>query len=350
MLRTRKACSLRIRMTDVLIIQTAFAGDLILTTPLIAAIADHFPGAGIDVLCIPGTAGLLAGNPHVRDAVVYDKRAKRPGLTAMMRRLARSGYDVCVSPHRSLRSSLLARASGAAKRIAFDRAAAAWLFTDTVRYDDSAHEVERNCALMTPLGAAPTGCGRPELYPAEKDRAAVDLLLQGEDDRPLFCMAPGSVWATKRWTEEGFVKLGRTFAEEYRVVLTGGPDDAALCGRITAALPPGTVNAAGALSFLASADLIRRARILVSNDSAPVHVASAMGTPVVEIFGATVPAFGFTPSGVPYRIVERSDLSCKPCAIHGGVRCPIKTFECMQGLPADDVIRAARALLAETNP
>jgi heptosyltransferase-2 len=157
------------------------------------------------------------------------------------------------------------------------------------------------------------------------------------------------VWATKRWTEEGFAELGRAFAEGFRIVLVGGPDDAALCERIAAALPTGAVNAAGALSFLASAALIWKARVLVSNDSAPVHVASAMGTPVVEIFGATAPAFGFTPYEVPHRIVERSDLACKPCAIHGGAHCPIKTFDCMRGLSADNVIQAVRALLAETD-
>ncbi|MDT8324553.1 MAG: glycosyltransferase family 9 protein [Bacteroidota bacterium] len=334
--------------SDILIIQTAFAGDLILTTPLVAATAERFPDAAIDVLCIPGTAGLLNGNPHVRDVITYDKRKRDPGLPAMMRRLARTGYDLCLSPHRSFRSALLARATGAPRRVAFDRTAAAWLYTHIVPYDTGAHEVDRNCSLLSALGILSSPCGRPALYPSRGDRAAADAVLGRRDDRPLLCLAPGSVWATKRWTEEGFTALGRAFADRFRIVLVGGPGDAALCTRIADTLPEGTVDTAGRLSFLASAALIGSARVLVSNDSAPVHIASAMGTPVVEIFGATVPGFGFTPRGVAHRLVQRDDLSCKPCAIHGGAQCPIKTFECMRGLAPDMVIRAVRDVLAET--
>ena len=117
-------------------------------------------------------------------------------------------------------------------------------------------------------------------------------------------------------------------------------------GLIVVILIGGRDVAAGTLGWLASACLVRDARLLISNDSAPVHLASAMGTPVVEIYGATVPAFGFTPFAVPHRIVGLEGLACRPCGIHGGDRCPIGTFECMERLPADRVISAAVELLA----
>lgn len=361
-------------MTDpILVIQTAFAGDLVLTTPLIEETALLHPGAPIDVLCIPSTATLLTGNPFIRRCIVYDKRRRSPSLPALMRQVAREKYGLCLCPHRSLRSALLARATGAAQRIAFDRSAGRLLFTETVAYQQSWHEVDRNRALLTG-GRLPQPVLRsPRLYPSPEDHTAVEQLLADTESRPYLCIAPGSVWATKRWTEEGFAAVIRYFRDSHRIILLGGPEDRPLCERIiqlASAVPasalsvesevPPTVqevlraetpskrsiiNAAGMLGFLASAALIEGAAVLVSNDSAPVHLASAMGTPVVEIYGATAASYGFSPYGVPHRLVQREDLDCRPCAIHGGNACPIGTFECMRGLAAGEVIRAAEELI-----
>lgn len=348
---------------SILIIQTAFAGDLILTTPLIEDAARMYPDAAIDVLCIPSTAALLAGHPAVRRCVVYDKRNGDPKLPVLMRALARARYTLCLCPHRSFRSAVLACATRAPRRIAFDRSAAPWLFTETVPYVASRHEVDRNRSLLTG-GRAPVPELRPRLFPAAQDQEAVTALCQrhapGGD---YICVAPGSVWATKRWTEEGFARLVRHFASTHTVFLVGGAEDRALCARIAARAsaeesslispetapghPPRIVNLAGELGFLAAAALIERAGVLVSNDSAPVHLASAMGTPVVEIYGATVPAYGFSPYGVAHRIMQREDLDCRPCAIHGGTECPIRTFACMRGLEAVRVIEAAEELMRD---
>lgn len=349
----------------ILVIQTAFAGDLVLTTPLIAEAADRYPGAPIDVLCIPSTAPLLVGHPAVRRLLVYDKRRRRPSLFAIMRRLARERYALCLCPHRSMRSALLAYATRANHRIAFDRSAGRWLFTHRMPYREDRHEVARNLSLLAFTGIPDVKLRKPSLYPSADDRAAARRLLDhaasADADRapvtvrapkaavpfPVLCLAPGSVWATKRWTEEGFAMVTRHFGTRCRVILLGGAEDRALCDRILAAAGPDlcVVNTAGQLGFLASAALIGEAAVLISNDSAPVHLASAMGTPVVEIYGATSPAFGFSPYGVPHRIVQKEGLSCRPCAIHGGDRCPIGTFVCMRELPATDVIRATEELL-----
>ena len=334
-------------MAEVLIIQTAFAGDLILTTPLIAATAQVIPEARIDVLCIPATAPLLAGNPAIRDVIVYDKRARKPGLRRMARRLAETGYDIVLSPHRSLRSTLLARATRAAQRIGFDRAGASWMYTHRVPYREHVHEVERDVDLLAPLVDERPASPGVALYPSDADRQEARALVHAAGGRPLLAIAPGSVWATKRWTVEGFIEVGRAFSSSHVIVLIGGPQDTGICARIASSLPAAAViDTSGRCSFLASAALIAEADCLVSNDSAPVHVASAMNTPVVEIYGATSPSFGFTPYGVPHRIVQREDLACKPCAIHGGERCPEKTFACMRELSAASVTEAVQSLLS----
>ncbi|MBE0645298.1 MAG: glycosyltransferase family 9 protein [Bacteroidetes bacterium] len=358
-------------MTDaILIIQTAFAGDLILTTPLIEEAAAMFPGAAIDMLCIPSTAPLLENHPQLRRCIVYDKKNGNPSLPTLMRILRKQRYSLCLSPHRSMRSALLARATQAPRRIAFDRSAAPWLFTETVRYEQGWHEVDRVRSLLHHGKQPESGRYRPRLFPSTQDRSASEALQQHVSGGAYVCIAPGSVWATKRWIEEGFVEVLRYFAATRTVFLLGGSEDRDLCeviaqragidilhGSTAEAAPDGSregvsegargriVNTAGDLGFLASAALIEGAGVLISNDSAPVHLASAMGTPVVEIYGATVPAYGFTPFGVPHRIVQREDLDCRPCAIHGGNECPIHTFACMKGLEARFVIEAAEELL-----
>ncbi len=335
----------------ILIIQTAFAGDLVLTTPLIEEAASMYPGVPIDLLCIPATAPLLANHPLLRKRIVYDKKNGDPALPALLRSLGREQYTLCLCPHRSFRSAMLARATKAPRRISFDRSAAPWLFTETVKYQADWHEADRVLSLL--LGGEQPEPGRRglRLFPSDDDRAQAEAWKTNADG-PYVCIAPGSVWATKRWTEEGFIETARHFSASRTVFLLGGREDRELCARIASGAqsdpPAGTrpiISTAGELGFLASAALVGEADVLISNDSAPVHIAAAMKTPVVEIFGATDPAFGFTPYQVPHRIVMREDLDCRPCAIHGGKECPIGTFVCMRELGAQRVIRAAEELL-----
>lgn len=334
-------------------IQTAFAGDVVLTTPLLSALQTH-AGAQVDLVCIPATAKLLEAHPALHEVIVYDKRGN-DSMLQLGRRLRHRRYDVCISPHRSLRSALLARMTGADMRISYDRSAGSFLYTHRVVYDAAAHEVHRCLDLLAPLGIDGRATVAPvSLHPGAAHHAEVDRVLRDAGvTRSVICLAPGSVWATKRWTEEGFIEVGRDLARDHAIVLLGGADDRDLCARIAAGIAAEAaadvkiLSSAGTLSFLGSAALLARARLLVSNDSAPVHLASAMGTPVVEIFGATVPSFGFTPWGVPHETVDIGDLPCRPCAIHGGDRCPISMFTCMRDLASDRVLAAARRLLKQ---
>jgi heptosyltransferase II len=334
-------------MMDILIIQTAFAGDLVLTTPLVSAASACIPGSNIDVLCIPSTAGLLVNNPFIRDVISYDKRGGE-SLALMMRTLSRRFYDICLTPHRSMRSALLARSSRARVRVSFDRSAGGPLHTHRVAYDADAHEVRRNLALLAPLEVTPDPHTPPRVYPGAREREEAAALVERLGGPPLLCIAPGSVWATKRWTEEGFAQLADAMLGTHSVVLLGGEEDRLLCSRIVARVAHARcISTAGELSWLTSAAVLDMSDALVSNDSAPVHIASAVSTPVVEIFGATSPAFGFTPFGVQHRIVELEGLDCKPCAIHGGRSCPRKHFSCMLDLDVSTVALALEELLAE---
>ena len=290
---------------------------------------------------------MLANHPSLRSVIVYDKHGNDAGVsgfTNILRRLRTGTYDVAIIPHRSLRSALLARFAKIPKRIGFDKSAGAWLMTEVVGYDASLHEVMRNVKLLEPMGIAVDQKEFPVLYPSEEDRAIVSKLLSAlrEDARrTMVAIAPGSVWNTKRWPKERFAALTKSLASSGRaVVIVGGEADRQMGDEIVAASEsPRAINAAGRLSPLQSAVLIAMSRCLVTNDTAPMHIAVAMRTPVVAIFGATVPSFGFAPYGERDVILETHGLACRPCSIHGGATCPITTFDCMIKIPVEAVLQ-----------
>ena len=336
---------------SVLVLQTAFAGDVVLTLPLMQLLRERFPEAEITAVTIPGAIELVAGHPAVTRALPYDKRGSDRGIRGLLRMAARLravGCDAALIPHRSLRSALLAYAARIPVRIGFDTSAGRFLFTELVRYVPSDHEIARNLALAGPLGLDAGGMVLPRLYPSPADLRSVDAFVRercGGAGRARIAVAPGSVWATKRWPEEEFAALIRLLVErDFTVVLVGGAGDRGLCARLAGAAGNGAVaDAAGRFSLTGSAALIGRCRALVSNDSAPVHLAVAMGVPVVAVFGPTVPRFGFAPAGPRDVVVEVEGLECRPCSIHGGNRCPIGTFDCMKRIAAGRVLNALAA-------
>jgi heptosyltransferase-2 len=181
---------------------------------------------------------------------------------------------------------------------------------------------------------------RPRLYPGIPERGAVDRFLAlydafSDSPVPLVALAPASVWATKRWPY--YAELARELGSRARVVVLGASEDASLAAEVCQAAGPEAMNAAGVFSLLGSAELIRRCSVLVTNDSAPAHLASAVDTPTVAIFGPTVPAFGFGPLAGRSSTVGLDSLPCRPCDRHGPRRCPLGHWKCMRELAPGDV-------------
>lgn len=336
----------------ILVFQTAFLGDVVLTLPMVQRLKRHFPASEIDVVTTPAAAPLLR-HPDVRSVIVYDKRRTQKGLRgilSMARTLRAMRYDIAVVPHRSLRTAAVVTLSGIPRRITFSTSAGRSLFTDIVPYVPTLHESDRNLTLLAPLGVPEEGKELPRLFPDETDIGTVDAAF-GElgivAGQRCIALAPGSVWNTKRWPAERFARLARMFAADgHAVLIVGGKEDAELGRTLAAEAGDGTVHdLTGRFGLLGSAELIRRCAVLVTNDSAPLHLGVAMRTPVAAIFGATVPAFGFGPYGERDIVVETNGLTCRPCAIHGGRRCPIGTFECMNAIEAARVYRAVKEQL-----
>jgi heptosyltransferase-2 len=327
-----------------LVIQTAFHGDVILTTPLIRRAAER-SGAPVDVVTLPISAPVLANNPSVREVIVFDKHGsdRGPGgFFRMVHKLRVRQYSTAYLAQASLRSALLAFLAKVPRRIGFRGAAGRWFYTHEVTTRGEPHQVERLLALAD---GAPDR-REPEIFPAAGERAAVDALLGDAGIRGEFvALAPGSQWATKRWPY--YAELAQALIAEVPLVLVGGPGDRADARAIRNALAGrGTLaDGVGTLSILAAGELIRRASLLVTNDSAPVHLASAVGTPAIEIYGPTVPSFGFAPRAEFSRIVEPDPMTCRPCSHHGPVVCPLVHHHCMRNTQVGRVLAEVRTVL-----
>jgi heptosyltransferase II len=339
---------------NILIVQTAFIGDVILTLPLAQACRKAYAQANVDIVVVPGARELCLEHPAIRECLIYDKRNADSGIGGclrMSRLLKPRNYDLALIPHRSLRSAALVSMAGVPVRVGFDRGPGRFFHTKTVLYLPSIHEIDRNLSLLRAACGDEIDRELPRLYPSNNHRQRVEKVLVefgvANPDR-LVAIAPGTVWNTKRWLKERFSSLAVNFYDVgYETVLVGGREDAQLCEEIRILSgSPHVYNTAGKFSLLESAELIRRSKVLVCNDSAPMHMAAAMNTPVVAIFGATVPAFGFGPSGPNDLVMETLGLRCRPCSNHGGPQCPIKTFECMTKISCDRVFQAAQGILA----
>lgn len=342
-------------MTDVkriLVFQTAFLGDVILTLPMVQTLKRNFPAAQIDIVTTPQAASLLR-HPAISNIIVYDKRKSQKGLNgiaSISRYLRSQKYDTAIVPHRSFRSAVVVGLSGIPFRIGFSTASGKFFYTAIVRYEKDRHEVERNMMLLSPLGIADGRKELPSLFPSEHDIRAVDKFLFHREilkEHSMVAIAPGSVWNTKRWPAERFAALSTILAQAgHQVFVIGGEADRELGAAIKEAVQHKNFHdVTGKLTLLESAELIRRCKVVVTNDSAPLHIGVAMRVPVVAIFGATVPEFGFAPYGENDIVIETKGLHCRPCAIHGGDACPIGTFECMKAIEAQTVYEKIKRFL-----
>jgi heptosyltransferase-2 len=321
----------------VLVIQTAFLGDVILSTPLLAALArQHGP---VDLITTPAAATLVERHPAVREVIRYDKRGKDRGAGGFLRlvkELRKREYRRAYLPHRSWRSGALAWLAGIRERIGFSDGSSV-LYTSTVSRPESGHEVERLLSLAGPGVEPPVTIA---VDPEDQLGAERWLADHGITDG-FVALAPGSIWGTKRWPYYGELaaRLDRP------VVVIGGKEDRELAESIVAASGGRASNAAGDLSLRQSVALIGKAQLLVTNDSAPLHMATATGTPIVAVFGPTLPSFGFGPRGARDRVIEHDHLACRPCSAHGPETCPLGHHRCMREIGVEQVIEGIQELL-----
>ncbi len=339
----------------ILVFNPSFIGDSVLTTPLISALQCLFPGAEVTFCVRPESASLFDGLDF--GVVAFDKRKSDGGPAGMVRfakRLRRMGFDMVISPHKSLRTSVVLKMAKIPFRIGFTEAAWNWLYTDVVSRDMSLHEAERNLSLLTPITdnysldeAKRIGGGLRTFKDADFAGVSHSYTTVVSEGKKVVGLNAGSVWNTKRWPVEYYAKTAEMLHEAgHAVAVFGGPADKEVNSRLKAMLDMEYFDYNYKVPFGKIPALISGLDLLITNDSAPLHIAVSQNVPVVAIFGPTVPALGFTPYDCLSIVCEIPDLPCRPCGLHGGKSCPEKHFKCMLDLQPESVFDAARKLLS----
>ena len=315
-------------MQKFLVIQTAFTGDVVLATALIEKLHQFFPGAYIDVLVRKGNEGLLYNHPFLHEVLVWNKKEnKKKNLFRLLKKIRKNKYDTIINLVKiAFTTGLLTAFSGAKEKIGFDKNPFSFLFTKKIKHElaNGIHEVERNNELIKHFTDG--SFTRPRLYPSVENYDEIKKYTL----QPYVCMMPASVWFTKQYPFDKWIDLIDNFPAGYNIYLLGGKEDADLCEKIKARAVNKKIEVlAGKLSFLSSAALMKNAAMNYTNDSAPLHFASAMDAPVTAIFCSTVPSFGFYPLSSKSFIVETKEkLACRPCSLHGLKACPLGHFKC----------------------
>ena len=326
----------------ILLVQTAYLGDVILTTPLIRAIKQVFSQATLDVLVIPQTAGALANNSHIDQLILFDKRRQKwPAFKDVLRILKARHYDLAISPHSSFTTGLLLKLSGIPQRVGFKRLPIRYFLTQQVTMPQADFTIEKYLALLQPFSNQSFPI-QTELFPSEADKELAKRLMQKLDKgKPTIAIAPGSVWPTKRWPAKYYTQLTANLKQPFNLIFIGSKEEQDLCQQIIdQARAKRAINLAGELSILQSAAVIANCDLMICNDSGALHLANAMQTDVFAFFGPTVRSFGFFPFRPQDRVFEIADLYCRPCGKHGHKECPEGHFRCMLEIKPEMVLQA----------
>lgn len=328
---------------NILIVQTSFLGDVVLTTPLMQRLKELYPRCSFSWVTTPEAAPILQGDPWIERVITYDKNRSERSLTAVFskaQQISSFKFDQAYGVQRSWRTALLLSRSGVKDTIGFSKSGLSFLYAERRPRDLTAgHEVLRNLSLLGDVIPREL-----RIVPAMKD-SFVGADGCTIDPQRSVVLGVGSAWATKRWTLGGFIALARAVVQHgLTPVLLGGAADQARADIVTEEVPQ-AINLACGLSD--SISFVSRCAAVVCHDSLLLHLASAFKRPTVAIFCSTVPEFGFGPWLNPAaQTIGEAGLSCKPCGRHGHDYCPTGTWACSQMVTASRVIKTLDSVLS----
>ncbi len=327
-----------------LVIQTAFFGDCILTSPLIEQLKELNTNLQIDVLSSAPTVCIFKDNPNITNIIKFDKRrsffSKFKSMFSVIKQLRKNDYPIVISTHRSFTTSLIMVLSNIKIRVGFSTQK---YVTHPVFRDRTVHTKDTYNKLCSVFMDEKVKIRNSSIYISDKDRESAKLMMR--DAKIKIAVAPGSVWATKRWPVEYFKTLIEELTKrDIDIYLLGGPSENNLVKDILPELNPKVINLVGKNSFQESCVIIENVDLLISNDSGPLHVANGLDIPVVAIFGPTVKRFGFYPYREDDELVELP-LECRPCGSHGGDVCKLLHHDCMRKILPEMVLERVDTIL-----
>lgn len=325
-------------MKKFLVIQTASIGDVILTTPVIEKLYYHFPDSFIDILVKKGIESLFESHPFLSHVLIWDKsKNKYNNLLRLILTIRENKYDCVINVQRFASSGLITTFSGANLKVGFDKNPFSIFFTKRIKHtikQGNRHETERNLDLVKSF-TDPTSFP-VKLYPSQMNDARMS---QYKTSRYI-TISPASLWFTKQYPVEKWIEFIKEIKSGLRIYMLGSSNDSAICEQIIKSSGyNNALNLSGKLTFLESAALMRDAQMNFMNDSAPMHLASAVNAPTTAIFCSTVPEFGFGPLSENSVIVQTGmNLDCRPCGLHGFNSCPKKHFKCALTIDKENLL------------
>lgn len=331
----------------ILLVQTSYLGDTILSTPLIAALNSLYANAEVWMMTTPASAALVNRDPLLAGVIPFDKRGKDSGFAGLLKsaaRLRKMKFDRAYSLHRSWRTTFLLYLSRIPFRTGFRNARFSFLYHRVLKRNPNDHDVIRNLSLLsgeTPVEELDSSL---RLFTPDISELSNEIRRSIPRKNPYVVIVPGSAWATKMWDSRGYHQVA-SFLRHHgiQVVLLGSENEKPISATVAGNLD--VVDLTGRTSIDETMYIIKQSNLLICNDSMSLHIASALKVPNVAIFCATSPEFGFSPWQNRAIVVQREDLECKPCRRHGSPRCPNNTEACMKGLPYTEVTRAIKELI-----
>jgi heptosyltransferase-2 len=344
------AQKMEVLMNKFLVIQTAFIGDAILTLPMIQKLKELNPGCLIDVISIPETAVIFNHSPAVNEVHIFDKRGKHKTASQVYRFakfIKQRGYARIYAPHRSLRTSLLVMLSGVSETYGFNINSMSHVYKHITDYKADGHEVERNLRLIKFPVTDDNWRILPEInIPSETENKIKGFFDEFGPQNNFAAVAPGSVWATKIYPAKYIKEVIEFLKTRYdQVFLIGGEKDRYICEKLAEEISGNVKSIAGNHSLIETISFLKRIKILISNDSAPAHLAMCADIPVLMLYCSTVPDFGFYPYNKRSYFLSFNDLFCKPCGIHGFKKCPLNNFACGYSLKPEIVITKIKEMI-----
>jgi lipopolysaccharide heptosyltransferase II len=346
-------------LTKTLIVRLSSVGDIVLSSLLVRALHSRFPQCQIDYLVKEEYADLVRYNPHVAQTLVFPSHGSLADLSRLRHTVQDAGYDLLIDIHDSLRSRVLCFGARRVVRIRKRKLARFVLVhckRDIYGFFGGAPSVAlRYCEPVASYGVQDDGGGL-ELHIPDSAHARARHVLDAfgiPGGTAVLGICPTARHATKMWPPDRFAEaasvLGAT--HDMPVVIFGSASERERCEAIAAGIrrrEPGmrVVALAGEFSLLETAAALDYCALVITNDSGLMHIAAARKRNVVALFGSTARQFGFIPFGTEARVVERNDLSCRPCTHIGRDRCPRGHFRCMTDISVDQLVGEANALLS----
>lgn len=324
----------------ILIIQTAFIGDTILASQFARAVKDRYPDSKIHFFLRKGNESVIQGLPTIEKTWIWDKQGgKTKNLIKLICELRKIKFDMVFNLHRHFNSGLVTAFMKSPMKAGFKQNPLSFFYTRKINHQipdpRGWHEVQRNLELIPNYQIDQNSKRyKPELPIQQKNVDKVANYTHGD----YFVVAPASVWFTKAWSEHKYRELTAELVKIGKVYFIGAGSDKELCDRIRKDYP-NTENLCGMLNLLDSAALMKNAKRVFVNDSAPLHLASCVNAKTTAIFCSTVPAFGYTPLADDSVVVDVGNgLSCRPCGLHGYKACPLGHFKCSEDIEIKKVL------------